>query len=188
MVLSKPLVNFLSFYFGQLFEHPLRTKAITCSIIATAGNYTSQKLSGEKVINHHSLLAYGLYGLIFGGTIPHYFYSFLEGAISEDASFAVVRKLLLERLIYLPLYQAFTLYVLARMEGKSHNAAMKQLQDLYWVLLSSSWKYLTVIHLLNLSVVPPVPYTFIEMHRTILRFVPSGSKSISFSKFDMTPM
>ncbi|XP_057670796.1 peroxisomal membrane protein 2 isoform X2 [Diorhabda carinulata] len=161
MILSKPILNALSFYFGQLFEHPLRTKAITCSVIATAGNYASQKLSGDKTLNHHSLLAYGLYGLIFGGTIPHYFYNFLERTISEEASFAVIKKLLIERLVYSPLYQAFTLYVLARLEGKDHKTAMHQLQDLYWLVLSSSWKYLTIIHLINLSFVPPVMRVFI---------------------------
>ncbi|CAH1104109.1 unnamed protein product [Psylliodes chrysocephalus] len=161
MSLSKPVLNVLSFYFGQLFEHPLRTKAITCCAIATAGNYASQRLSGEKVLNTHSLLAYSLYGLVFGGTIPHYFYNFLEGIVSEEASFAVVKKLFIERLIYSPLYQAFTLYILARLEGKDHKTAVKQLQDLYWLVLSSSWKYLTVIHLINLSVVPPVMRVFI---------------------------
>ncbi|KAG5896914.1 hypothetical protein JTB14_028142 [Gonioctena quinquepunctata] len=156
MVLSKPLIDALSFYFGQLYEHPLRTKAITCCAIATAGNYASQRLAGAKMLNYQSLLAYGVYGLFLGGTIPHYFYGFLERAVSEDASFALAKKLFLERLIYSPLYQAFTLYVLARLEGKDHKTAVKQLQDLYWVVLSSSWKYLTIIHMINLSVVPPM--------------------------------
>ncbi|CAH1181007.1 unnamed protein product [Phyllotreta striolata] len=156
MSLSKPVINVLSFYFGQLFEHPLRTKAVTCCVIATAGNYVSQKVGGEKVLNVPNLLAYSLYGLLFGGTIPHYFYNMLERVVSEDASFAVIKKLIIERLIYSPLYQAFTLYVLARLEGKTHKSAMKQLEDLYWLVLSSSWKYLTIIHLINLSVVPPV--------------------------------
>lgn len=94
--------------------------------------------------------------LLFGGTIPHYFYMFLERAVPEEASFVIAKKLFLERLIYSPLYQAFTLYIIARLEGKDHKTAVKQLQSLYWVVLTSSWKYLTVIHLLNLSVVPPV--------------------------------
>ncbi|XP_023017210.1 peroxisomal membrane protein 2 isoform X2 [Leptinotarsa decemlineata] len=156
MVLSKPLVNALSFYFGHLYEHPIRTKAITCCALATAGNYASQRLAGAKILNYQSLIAYGIYGLFLGGTIPHYFYSFLEYAVPEDAAFALAKKLFLERLVYSPLYQAFTLYVLARLEGKDHKTAVKQLQDLYWVVLSSSWKYLTIIHLLNLSVVPPM--------------------------------
>ncbi|XP_018563171.1 peroxisomal membrane protein 2 [Anoplophora glabripennis] len=156
MVLSKPLINALSFYFGQLYEHPLRTKAISCCVIATAGNYASQRIAGSKVLDYQSLLAYGVFGLLFGGTIPHYFYNFLESAIPEEASFVIAKKLFFERLIYSPLYQAFTLYVIARLEGKDHKTAVKQLQSLYWTVLTSSWKYLTVIQLLNLSVVPPM--------------------------------
>nr|CAI5842714.1 unnamed protein product [Callosobruchus analis] len=124
MALSKPVMNALSFYFGQLFEHP--------------------KLSGSKALDYQSLLAYGIYGLAVGGTIPHYFYSFLDWAVPEDAAFSIAKKLLLERLVYSPLYQAFTLYALARLEGKDHDGALEQLQHLYWPVLTSSWKYLTL--------------------------------------------
>ncbi|CAH0555646.1 unnamed protein product [Brassicogethes aeneus] len=156
MVLSKPIINALSFYFGQLFEHPIRTKAISCCVIATAGNYASQQIAGVKQLNVQSLLAYAAFGLLFGGTIPHYFYLGLEKLVPEEAAFVVIKKLFMERLIYSPLYQAFTLYTLARLEGKDHNTALKQLQGLYWTVLTSSWKYLTIIQLLNLSVVPPM--------------------------------
>lgn len=130
-------------------------------MIATAGNYVSQHLSGGKLLNYQSLLAYGIFGLLFGGPIPHYFYDFVERVIPEDARFIAIKKLFLERLIYSPLYQAFTLYTLARLEGKSHQSAIKQLQALYWVVLSSSWKYLTILQLINLSVVPPMVYQYI---------------------------
>lgn len=76
--------------------------------------------------------------------------------VPEEAAFPVAKKLILERLLYSPLYTAFTLYVIARLEGKTHDEALKQLQSLYWMVLTSSWKYLTVIQLLNLSVVPPM--------------------------------
>ncbi|CAH1991639.1 unnamed protein product [Acanthoscelides obtectus] len=156
MALSKPVISALSFYFGQLFEHPVRTKAITCAIIATTGNLASQKISGSKALDFHSLLAYGIYGLVVGGTIPHYFYNFLDWAVPEDASFPIAKKLLLERLVYSPLYQAFTLYALARLEGKDHDGALEQLRHLYLPVLTTSWKYLTIIHLINLSFVPPM--------------------------------
>lgn len=88
--------------------------------------------------------------------MPHYFYNWLERAVPEEASFAIVKRLLIERLIYSPLYQAFTLYVISRLEGKDHKTALKDVEALYWTVLTSSWKYLTIIQLLNLSVVPPV--------------------------------
>lgn len=88
--------------------------------------------------------------------MPHFFYGFLERAINEDATFAVLKKLIVERLIYLPLYHALTLYMLARLEGKSHDAAVKSMKALYRPILLDNWKYLTLIQYLNLQYVPPM--------------------------------
>ncbi|KAK9746076.1 Mpv17 / PMP22 family [Popillia japonica] len=156
MIFSKPLYNFLGFYFEQLFNHPLRTKAITSCVIATAANLASQYIEGRKEIDQNSLFAYGVFGLLFGGTIPHYFYKILERLVPEEASFAVIKKILLERLIFTPLFQAFVLYTLARLEGKSHNAAINQLMILYIPMLLAVWKYLTVVQIINFTVVPPM--------------------------------
>ncbi|KAL1494752.1 hypothetical protein ABEB36_010300 [Hypothenemus hampei] len=156
MSLSKPIINGLTFYFSQLFEHPIRTKAISCCLVSLAGNYAAQKISGAKIIDLHTVAAYGAFGLLFGGSIPHYFYSFLDWAVPDEASFAIAKRLLLERLVYSPLYQAFALYTLARFEGKDHETAIQQLKGLYWTVLTSSWKYLTILQLINVSVVPPM--------------------------------
>lgn len=101
-----------------------------------------------------------MFRLLFGGTIPHYFYKILERLVPEEASFAVIKKILLERLIFTPLFQAFVLYTLARLEGKSHNAAINQLMILYIPMLLAVWKYLTVVQIINFTVVPPMVSTF----------------------------
>ncbi|XP_050304468.1 peroxisomal membrane protein 2 isoform X2 [Anthonomus grandis grandis] len=139
-------------YYDFIYDLPI----IKCCVVALAGNYASQRISGVKLIDIHSLAAYGVYGLLFGGTIPHFFYSFLEYAVPDGASFPVARKLILERLVYSPLYQAFALYMIARLEGKDHKTAVEQLRGLYWTVLTTSWKYLTVLQLLNVSIVPPM--------------------------------
>ncbi|XP_065173274.1 peroxisomal membrane protein 2 [Atheta coriaria] len=156
MVLSKPLRNAFISYLSNLYENPIRTKAITCAVLSTTGNLVSQLISGNKSINQQSLLAYGLYGLIFGGTIPHFYYKFLEHLVPEEASLIFIKKLVIDRLLFTPLYQAFSLYMLARLEHKTHDEALAQLFKLYWPILSSSWKYLTILQLINITVVPPM--------------------------------
>lgn len=74
----------------------------------------------------------------------------------EEARFAVIKKLLLERLVYTPLFQAFALYMLARLEGKNHEKAVNQLFILYVPMLLAVWKYLTVIQIINFAFVPPM--------------------------------
>jgi len=54
--------------------------------------------------------------LLFGGTIPHYYYQLLEWAVPRRASLALLKKVLIQQLIYTPLYQLFSLYTLTRLE------------------------------------------------------------------------
>lgn len=94
--------------------------------------------------------------LIFGGTVPHLFYSVLDRFITGEALPDAIKKLLIERLLYVPLFQAFVIYMIARFEGKNHIQTVKQLEATYWPILQANWKYLTIIQLINLAYVPPV--------------------------------
>ncbi|XP_014272144.1 peroxisomal membrane protein 2 [Halyomorpha halys] len=156
MVLSKlptPVINVVGKYLMELYKNPVRTKAITSSIISALGNYTSQAITGCE-INQRSIAAFGLFGLLFGGTIPHYFYIILEQAFPGSGRLTGICKFIVERFIYAPLYQMFSLYVLARFEGKSHIRAYKQTAKLYWSVLQANWQYLSWIQLINILLVP----------------------------------
>ncbi|PSN50233.1 hypothetical protein C0J52_02388 [Blattella germanica] len=131
MALSKPVYNFLGFYFQQLHTNPVKTKSITSCVIATLGNLTSQYLSGAKVINQDSLIAYGLFGLLFGGSLPHYFYRALDRYIDDEAAFTPLKHLLLERLIFMPLFQVIALYVLSRLELR---VLVSNMVGFFWVV------------------------------------------------------
>lgn len=109
--------------------------------------------------------------LFFGGTIPHIFYQILDRFITGDATPDAIKKLLIERLFYVPLFQAFVIYMIARLEGKTHNQTIVQLEASYWPILQANWKYLTLIQFLNLAYVPPVVriYTFLNLNcRTLI--------------------
>uniref|UniRef100_A0A2A4JBY0 Peroxisomal membrane protein 2 n=1 Tax=Heliothis virescens TaxID=7102 RepID=A0A2A4JBY0_HELVI len=156
MALSKPIMNLLASYLQNLYLHPIKTKAITSCVVGTAGSIASQVVAGDN-IRLDPILAFGLYGLLFGGTIPHYFYEFIEGMFPEEVvAFPLAKKLLFERLIFAPFMQAFSLYTLARFEGKNHKAALKQLLALYLPILEANWKWLTLFQVINLAFVPPM--------------------------------
>ncbi|XP_076386740.1 PXMP2/4 family protein 3 isoform X1 [Megachile rotundata] len=180
MALSKPtnfLLQLMGAYFERLYTSPLKTKAITSCIIASLGNFMSQKISGAKYLNQDSLLAFALFGLIFGGPLPHYFYTYVQPFLKNPLSL-----LLVERCLYTPCYQALALYMIALFEvqsftyyldsqlivldfitlkfillqGNTHNDAYKQLKKLYLPVLTANLKYLTVLQYLNLKYVPPL--------------------------------
>lgn len=48
--------------------------------------------------------------------MPHYFYSALDRYISDDVALAPIKQLILERLVFMPLFQILALYMLARLE------------------------------------------------------------------------
>lgn len=156
MSLSKPVYTFLGFYLEQLFNNPVRTKSITSCVLATSANLASQRLSGQKEIKLNTLCAYGGFGLLFGGPVPHYFYLMLEKLVSKDVKFRQYLIFLMERLTFAPLYQFLSLYFLARFEGHNHGYAIKNVDKLYWPLLKENWKWLSIATFINFKFVPPM--------------------------------
>ncbi|XP_020291249.1 PXMP2/4 family protein 3 [Pseudomyrmex gracilis] len=154
MSLSKPaniIYDLLGAYFQRLYYSPVKTKAVTSCVIAALGNIVAQKLSGARRLNEDSVLAFALFGLFFGGPVPHYFYQYVHLLVKHPLGI-----LLIERLIYTPCFQAFGLYMLAIFEGKSHQVARAQMEKLYLPLLIANLKYLTLYQFINIKFVPPM--------------------------------
>lgn len=156
MSLSKPLFDLLGTYFEQLYLHPVRTKSITSGILAASANLASQQIAGCKKINHDSIVAYGLFGLLFGGSLPHYFYQIMESILTSQKGLKPLLFFATERLIYTPMFQAVSLYALAILEGKSHSNAVNNLKALYWPILKANWSYLSLFVFINIKYVPPM--------------------------------
>ncbi|CAL1688762.1 unnamed protein product [Lasius platythorax] len=154
MSLSKPtniVYGLIGAYLQRLYTSPLKTKAITSCIIAALGNVVSQKLSGARQLNEDSVLAFALFGLFFGGPVPHYFHTYVPLLVRHPLGI-----LLIERLIYMPCFQALALYMLAIFEGKPHRVASSQMQKLYLPTLMANLKYLTLFQYINIKYVPPM--------------------------------
>lgn len=104
---------------------------------------------------------YYLYSLIFGGSFPHYFYKYVEEFLKNAGKAKQMYLFLIERLVYAPVYQAISLYFLSRFEGNNHDFALKNLCKLYWPLLTTNWKYLSLLVFINVKFVPPMVSQFI---------------------------
>ncbi len=70
-----------------------------------------------------------MYGMCITGPLPHYFYSYLPKLIPDNASYATVKRLLIERLIFAPTLVALYFYFTNTLRGLSpcevHGIVMK---------------------------------------------------------------
>lgn len=94
--------------------------------------------------------------LIFGGSFPHYFYKYVEEFLQNAGKAKQMYLFFIERLVFAPVYQAISLYFLSRFEGNNHDFAFKNLCKLYWPLLTTNWKYLSLLVFINVRFVPPM--------------------------------
>uniref|UniRef100_A0A1B6D139 Peroxisomal membrane protein 2 n=1 Tax=Clastoptera arizonana TaxID=38151 RepID=A0A1B6D139_9HEMI len=143
MSLSKPssiLYKSLEVYYNSLFNNPIRTKAICSLMIAVFGNLTSQYITGAKTLNQDSLISFGLFGFLFGGPLPHFFYEILERIIPFEANCPAVKQLFLERFLFTPLFQFFSLYMLARFEMRD---LVNNIISFFWIIFLTRKKQLT---------------------------------------------
>ena len=124
-------------------------------VIAASANVCSQKIAGVKRINSDSVVAYGLFGLIFTGPLSHLFYQWLD-RVTQDRRFRGLLMLLGERTLFAPIITALSLYFITRFEGKDHEEGMSNMNDLYKMILVNNWKFLTLPVLINLRYVPPM--------------------------------
>lgn len=156
MSLSKPIYNFAGFYFESLFNHPVLTKSVTAAVLGVAANYVSQRLDASTTeIDTNALAAYGLFGFLFGGSVPHYFYGFIE-RLTRDSTHRRRWQFILQRLVFTPAFTALNLYCLALFEYVDRKAAARNLMVMYKKVLLANWKYLSLPIYLNFKFVPPM--------------------------------
>nr|CAD7259400.1 unnamed protein product [Timema shepardi] len=188
MSVSKPLIDALAAYLGQLHTNPIRTKCISSGLGLGKDELeeVNPHLRGGRGENHlgkttpsspdrdsnldlpvlssraqHdkrvSQLRH-LGGLIFGGTIPHWFFLTLDKLVPSNVPNFQMKRVLIERLLFAPLFHAWTLYVLARLEvschGKTHKQAVGNLYQVWAPIVRANWQWLTVPMLLNIVFVP----------------------------------
>lgn len=102
------------------------------------------------------MLSYSAFGLIFGGSVPHYFYKLIEAIVPEDFEYKRLAEFILERLTFAPVFTALSLYFLSLFEGKSPEEALFTLKKLYLPVLLTNWKYLSLPVFINFNFVPPM--------------------------------
>lgn len=78
-----------------------------------------------------------VFSLLFGGSMPHYFYKLMEKTLVGRTKLNQVLFLGCERLLYTPLFQAISLYLLAIFEVRAllNSNTRNWLNEIYIVIL-----------------------------------------------------
>ncbi|KAK7172797.1 hypothetical protein R3I93_002809 [Phoxinus phoxinus] len=133
------LARVLQQYLSLLKKYPIITKSVTSGILSALGNLLSQALeyrkqskenSPKKKINILGPVHFAIYGIFFTGPLSHYFYHLLEVLLPTTVPYCLIKRLLLERLIFAPAFLLLFYVVMNALEGKTITDVQKKIKIL----------------------------------------------------------
>ncbi|XP_059405236.1 peroxisomal membrane protein 2-like [Carassius carassius] len=157
------LTRALQQYLSLLKKYPILTKSVTSGILSALGNLLSQALeyrksnkenSPKKKINVLGPLQFAVFGLFITGPVSHYFYHLLEVLFPNTVPYCLIKRLLLERLIFAPAFLLLFYVVMNALEGKTLADVQNKLKTSFWPAMKMNWKVWTPIQFININYVP----------------------------------
>ncbi|XP_061529290.1 peroxisomal membrane protein 2 [Phycodurus eques] len=153
----------LSQYLFLLKKYPILTKSVTSGILSALGNLLSQILEARKKsqsdasvkgIDTAGAARYAIYGLLVTGPLSHYFYQLMEMWMPTTDPYCVVKRLLLDRLVFAPGFLMIFYLVMNILEAKGLDDFIKKIRGSYWTALKMNWKVWTPFQFVNVNFVP----------------------------------
>ncbi|XP_018604469.1 peroxisomal membrane protein 2 isoform X1 [Scleropages formosus] len=150
-------------YLYLLKRYPILTKSFTSGILSALGNLLSQVLEKRakakrgcqaKDIDTFGIARFAVYGVCVTGPISHYFYQLLELLVPSSAPCCMVKRLLLDRLVFAPAFLLLFFVVMNILEGNKWPALQAKLRVSYWPALIMNWKVWTPFQFININFVP----------------------------------
>ncbi|KAM6965743.1 peroxisomal membrane protein 2 [Aplochiton taeniatus] len=156
-------MRLLQQYLLLLKRYPILTKSVTSGILSALGNILSQTLEARKKtkdgrpvkeLDPAGPTRYAVYGLLITGPVSHYFYQLMEVWMPATQPYCIVKRLLLERLIFAPAFLLLFYFVMNILEGKGWLDFQSKVQNSYLTALKMNWKVWTPFQFININFVP----------------------------------
>ncbi|XP_029999786.1 peroxisomal membrane protein 2 [Sphaeramia orbicularis] len=150
-------------YLILLKKYPILTKSVTSGILSGLGNILSQVLEARKKarngasveeIDTAGVARYAIYGLFITGPVSHYFYQLMEVWMPSTDPYCIIKRLLLDRLIFAPGFLLLFYLVMNLLEAKGWVDFEKKMRSSYWTALKMNWKVWTPFQFINVNFVP----------------------------------
>ncbi|XP_044052857.1 peroxisomal membrane protein 2 [Siniperca chuatsi] len=156
-------VRLLQQYVVLLKKYPILTKSVTSGILSALGNLLSQIVEARKKakngvpvneIDAAGATRYAIYGLFITGPVSHYFYQLMEVWMPSTDPYCIVKRLLLDRLVFAPGFLLLFYFVMNILEAKGWGDFEKKMKGSYWTALKMNWKVWTPFQFINIIFVP----------------------------------
>ncbi|XP_076006875.1 peroxisomal membrane protein 2-like [Genypterus blacodes] len=153
----------LQHYLLLLKKYPILTKSVTSGTLSALGNIPSQVLEAKwkakngdqvKEMNAAEPARYAIYGLLITGPVSHYFYQLMEAWIPSKDPYCIIKRLLLDRLIFAPGFLLIFFFIMNLLEVKGWGDFENKMRKSYWTALKMNWKVWTPFHFININFVP----------------------------------
>ncbi|WCJ17925.1 Peroxisomal membrane 22 kDa (Mpv17/PMP22) family protein [Euphorbia peplus] len=122
--------SFVGWYLGMIKARPIITKSVTCSIIYSAADFTSQKLasSGSEPYDMMRTLRMGAYGVLILGGSHHFWFKFLSKQFPKTDFISTFKKIVMDLVVFAPIITSVFFSFNARLQGETNEEIIGRLK------------------------------------------------------------
>lgn len=146
----------LAMYVRAIRTNPVRTKAISTSLLSVIGDLLAQKIAqrdnAEFVLDTRRSASIGLWGLFIMGPALHYWYAVLDRLFF--GKFAVLNKLLSDQLLFAPVFNAAFIVGVGSLEGNPLKEVAETVRTKFWPSMKANWTLWPAAQVVNFALVP----------------------------------
>jgi hypothetical protein len=113
--LKQRIQRLIRLYNDYLRRKPVLTKSVTSAVLSGLGNLAAQRINGSG-IRWRSVAAFSVLGFAFSGPLLHYFYQHLNRTFPPKSQHAVIKKILVDELVFSPPFLLLFFYIIALLE------------------------------------------------------------------------
>ncbi|XP_031260699.1 protein SYM1-like isoform X1 [Pistacia vera] len=120
--------GFVRWYLGMVKSRPVLTKSITCALIYTAADLSSQTLSSSNPFDLVRTLRMAGYGMIVLGPSLHFWFNFVSKVFPKRDLITTLKKIAMGQLLYGPFMTVVFLSVNAGLQGENGEEIVARLK------------------------------------------------------------
>ncbi|CAH9116649.1 unnamed protein product [Cuscuta epithymum] len=150
-------VGFVGRYLELLKTRPILTKSVTCAVIYTAADLSSQTLSGLSSLEQYDILRtlrMTGYGMLILGPSLHFWFNFLSRAFPKQDLRATITKMALGQTVYGPIMTVVFFSVNAALQGENGDEILARLKRDFIPTMKSCVMYWPLCDFITFRFIP----------------------------------